>query len=181
MNPDGSFRTVITSMDGHVIIDTGSSNNPKPKPYITPSAERKQNILIDPAETPAKSYLYSFPSEAPSKNSLSIPGAIPVTPLDNVMRSSPKPAKNFKEPTNPPQNPVIPDGYVSGPTKNGNGIIYRVPGTTGNANTIQVYGPTKQYPNGYWKQYNNSGQQINPSTGKAASSKEDYHVPLPKK
>lgn len=98
--------------------------------------------------------------------------------------NAPKPAKNFQTPTNPPQDPIIPAGYVSEPTSNGNGIIWRQPGTTGDANTIQIYKPTKQYENGYWKQYNSAEptpQAINPSTGNPGT-KGETHIPrLPKK
>jgi|GEM_PF-4980374 len=101
-----------------------------------------------------------------------------------VENSGPKPAKNFIEPTNPPQEPSIPDNYTNlGPTRNGNGTVYGPPGTpqNTNANTIQVYEPTDQYQNGYWKEYNGNGEPINPSTGKPADGREDYHIPRPPK
>jgi RHS repeat-associated protein len=85
--------------------------------------------------------------------------------IDKVLSGAPKPAEDFAPPTNPPQDPptVLPDGH-----------------------TVRVMpNSTKQYPNGYWRQYDSKGNPVNPSTGKQpgsvprAESRAQTHVPLP--
>jgi hypothetical protein len=51
----------------------------------------------------------------------------------------------------------------------GNGFIYRLPGTVGDANTIRIMGPKSYAPNGYAVFYNAAGQPYNPNTGRTLS------------
>jgi RHS repeat-associated protein len=81
-------------------------------------------------------------------------------------KGAPKSPKNFANPTNPPRQPPsaseLPEGH-----------------------TVRIGPPTKEYPNGYWRQYNQGGQPVDPSTGRPPSNvtKPDFnartHVPIP--
>jgi hypothetical protein len=102
-----------------------------------------------------------------------VPGAIPA---NAPPRPPGKPAGNFTPPTNPPQYPAIPAGFVPEPIPGG-GVVYRLPGTTGDANTIRIMPATAQYPNGYFVITNKYGQPVTPA-GKTGG-KPDTHIPLP--
>ena len=70
--------------------------------------------------------------------------------------------------TNPSGSAVtinIPNSYIGQMANNGNGTVFRLPGTIGNANTIRVMGVTSYAPNGYVVFYNGVGQPFNPNTG----------------
>jgi len=69
----------------------------------------------------------------------------------------------------------IPAGYVAEPAR-ADGIIYRAPGTTGDANTIRIMAPNARQG---WRVivYNSQGQPIVPSTGKPGPPAKT-HTPL---
>ena len=75
-------------------------------------------------------------------------------------------------------NMMMPPGYTSSPCEGG-GTVYRAPASIGDVNTIQVFRPTAQYPNGYWRQFDSKGSPIDPSTGKYGIGPQNHLVPLP--
>lgn len=68
-----------------------------------------------------------------------------------------------------------PAGWVSREADNGKGIVVQRPGAVGNADSIRIMEPTAQYPNGYFRYYNSSGQPLD-MHGKPGS-KADTHIP----
>jgi hypothetical protein len=70
----------------------------------------------------------------------------------------------------------IPEGWVGRVADNGKGIVYQRPGATGNADMIRIMDPTKQYPNGYVRYYNQHGQPLDVfgKPGNQATT----HIPL---
>jgi hypothetical protein len=75
----------------------------------------------------------------------------------------------------------IPENYIAVPAKNGEGWVFREPGTSyeadKNANTIRVMEATERYPNGYVRVYNSANQAIN-YQGKPGQRDETTHWPL---
>lgn len=61
--------------------------------------------------------------------------------------------------------PGLPSGWQGREANNGKGWVWQEPGTPGNANSMRVMDPTAQYPNGYVRFYNESGQPLS-SAGK---------------
>ena len=94
-----------------------------------------------------------------------------------------KPPQNPEPIANPPQNPVVPEGWVTTPGRVPGSVIYHPPETgAGGPDSIRVMppgsSPVPGLKGGYWIQKQN-GQPINPATGKPAQSPGEWHVPLP--
>ncbi len=84
--------------------------------------------------------------------------------------------------------PAVPPGATGTTTPTGKGIEYPIPqGTAGldaKVTSIRVMDPVStgkyQYPNGYVVYMNNSGQTVNPLTGRTVSNADPYaHIELP--
>jgi RHS repeat-associated protein len=54
----------------------------------------------------------------------------------------------------------IPEGWTSEPSRTNKGVIFRPPGSEGDANTIRIMEPTSRYPNGHVVIYNSEGQPV---------------------
>jgi hypothetical protein len=75
----------------------------------------------------------------------------------------------------------IPGNYKINIADNGKGVRFQKPGSSGkDVNSIRVMEPTPDYPNGYVRKYNSSGQAIDIRTGKQAQIKgeADTHFEL---
>ncbi|MCU7728949.1 polymorphic toxin-type HINT domain-containing protein [Actinoplanes sp. KI2] len=73
--------------------------------------------------------------------------------------------------------PGIPDGATGTISDNGKGMTYQIPrGTEGvdpRVTQMRVMEPTSRYPNGYVVYMNQSGQTVNPTTGRTTMGKSD--------
>lgn len=71
---------------------------------------------------------------------------------------------NKAEPPDPRvESPSVPDGYVPQRAHNNNGVVWRKPGTSGDADVVRIMGAKPGYPHGYVVYYNDFGQPLDPS------------------
>jgi hypothetical protein len=70
----------------------------------------------------------------------------------------------------------IPPNYVAEPANNGQGWVFRAPGTSGNASIIRVAEANSRNPTGYVRYYNSYGQPLT-AEGKPGPDS-DTHLPL---
>jgi hypothetical protein len=70
----------------------------------------------------------------------------------------------------------VPKGWDIRPADNGQGIVYQRPGATGNADSVRIAYPTKQYPDGYLRYYNRLGQPLDANGSPGPNSA--THIPL---
>jgi hypothetical protein len=70
----------------------------------------------------------------------------------------------------------VADSFVSEAANSGKGTVWRAPGSSGNAGTVRIMEPTAQYPEGYVRFYNDSGQPIGLNGQPGPNSM--THIPL---
>jgi hypothetical protein len=70
----------------------------------------------------------------------------------------------------------IPSGYIAVRADNGQGWVFRAPGSEGNANIVRVGEPNSQNPTGYVRYYNSDGQPLNAEGNPGPDS--ETHLPL---
>jgi hypothetical protein len=70
----------------------------------------------------------------------------------------------------------IPPNYVAEPANNGQGWVFRAPGTTGNADIVRVAEENAQNPTGYVRYYNSGGQPLNWAGNPGPD--DETHLPL---
>ena len=84
--------------------------------------------------------------------------------------------------------PGVPEGTQGIVSESGRGVVYQIPeGTSGldpRVTSLRVMDPVTagkyQYPNGYIVYMNESGQTVNPLTGRTISNADPFaHIPLP--
>jgi RHS repeat-associated protein len=127
---------------------------------IVTGQRRKAVVVVGSASGPATRLRFDRDAVDPCTGGLAILTDNPRCADLPLMQlaSGPKDPKRFVSPTNPPQWP-----RTQGPPTFRGGA-WRAPGPRGTE--YRFMPPTPQYPNGYWRQFNSSGQAIDPSTGR---------------
>jgi RHS repeat-associated protein len=70
----------------------------------------------------------------------------------------------------------IPPGYIAEPARNGQGWVFRAPGTTGDANIVRVAESNSRNPTGYVRYYDSQGRALNAEGEPGPDS--ETHLPL---
>lgn len=74
---------------------------------------------------------------------------------------------------------TVPNGYVGTLAFNGDGIVFRAPGTITNHNTIRIANANETAPYTYMQVYNGAipdGQTISVFTGKILSNRDSHYA-----